>query len=374
MNESKVMLKKLFTEINAPIRRLFGSRRAAMFILIALVVYGTVPSFGHPGTHSNTKSSDAAQPAAKKAGVSSAVKKSSSRWGTNYFPNIPLISHAGKTLRFFDDLIKDKVVAINFIYTSCSDSCPLETARMAQVQRILGDRVGRDVFFYSISIDPERDTVEVLNKYAKKFNAGPGWTFFTGNKADIIVLRKKLGLYIEEIQKEDSIDHNLNLIIGNQKTGRWMKRSPFENPYFLAKQLGGWLHNWKLPEKNKKSYANAPKLRKLSLGEQLFRTRCSACHTIGVGETSVAADRQKSGPDLIDVTQEREQLWLQRWLANPEKMLAEKDPIALELYAKYKKVLMPNLRLNKLEITSLINYVDTESRRVKKTRAKKSRP
>ncbi len=99
---------------------------------------------------------------------------SGSPWGKNYFPNVPLVTHEGKKVRFFDDLIKDKVVMINFIYTSCPDTCPLETARLAQVEKILGDRVGRDVFMYSISIDPERDTPEVLKAYAQRYQAGAG--------------------------------------------------------------------------------------------------------------------------------------------------------------------------------------------------------
>ena len=85
-----------------------------------------------------------------------AARKGGERWGANYFPNVPLTNHEGKQVRFFDDLIKDKVVVINFIYTTCPDSCPLETARLVEVQRILGDRVGRDVFMYSITIDPYR--------------------------------------------------------------------------------------------------------------------------------------------------------------------------------------------------------------------------
>src|SRR5262245_27302386 len=71
------------------------------------------------------------------------------RWGADYFPNVELTTHEGKSVRFFDDLIAGKVVMINFIYTSCPDACPLETARLAEVQDVLGERVGRDVFFYS---------------------------------------------------------------------------------------------------------------------------------------------------------------------------------------------------------------------------------
>lgn len=291
-------------------------------------------------------------------------KKRTQRWGANYFPNIPLITHEGKAVRFFDDLIKDKVVVINFIYTTCPDSCPLETARLLEVQRILGDRVGKDVFMYSISIDPKTDTPEVLKKYTELYGIGPGWLFLTGDEDDIILLRKKFGLYIQEIQN-GTLDHNLSLIIGNQTTGRWMKSSPFENPYFLAKQIGSWLHNWKLPSKGDLDYANAPKLRDVTKGETLYRTRCAACHTIGGGDIREVAQR-RVGPDLLGVVQMRDRAWLARWIAEPEKMLREKDPIAMGMMAKYNNLPMPNMRLNNYEVDRLIEYMDKEGRRVEK--------
>jgi len=83
-------------------------------------------------------------------------------WGADYFPNVPLVNQDGVVVRFYDDLIKGKAVAVNLIYTHCTASCPLETAKMAQVQKLLGGRVGKDIFFYSISIDPKRDTPETL--------------------------------------------------------------------------------------------------------------------------------------------------------------------------------------------------------------------
>ena len=108
-----------------------------------------------------------------------------SRWGANYFPNLELTTQDGAKVHFYDDVLKGKIVAINLIYTHCQYSCPLETARLAQVQQILGDRVGKDIFFYSITLDPARDTPEVLKAYAEKYHAGPGWTFLTGKKEDI---------------------------------------------------------------------------------------------------------------------------------------------------------------------------------------------
>ncbi len=296
------------------------------------------------------------------------------RWGANYFPNVPLLTHEGETVHFFDDLIEGKVVVINFIYTSCTDACPLGTARFKTVQQILGDRVGHDVFMYSISIDPERDTPERLAEYAKRHRAGPGWTFLTGKESDIELVRKKLGLYIEGLVEER--DHNMSFVIGNQRTGQWMKRSPMDNPYFLADQIGTWLTNWKTPsELSKNDYAKAPLLQAPSMGENLFRTRCTICHTIGAGNLQhtvgggeiAEMDRHRAGPDLMHVTEKRDPAWLARWLANPEQMLAAKDPIVMELYSEWGEVLMPNLRLNEVEVNALIEYLDAESRRVQQS-------
>ena len=102
----------------------------------------------------------------------------STHWGENYFPNVELVTSQGEKVRFFDDLIKDKVVMINFIYSRCPDACPLETAKLSELYQILGDRVGKDVFMYSISVDPTFDTPEVLNKYMQTYQIEEGWEFF----------------------------------------------------------------------------------------------------------------------------------------------------------------------------------------------------
>lgn len=283
-----------------------------------------------------------------------------SPWGANYFPNVPLVTQDGKTVRFYDDLIKGKVVAINFIFTSCADSCPMETARLRQVTSLLGDRVGKDVFVYSISIDPKTDTPAVLKDYKARFQIdAPGWVFLTGDDADITLLRQKLGLYMPELA--GSTDHNLSLIVGNQSTGRWQKASPFENPYVLANHLGSVLHNWKTASVAPNDYANAPtKLRPISKGEQLFRTRCASCHVIGAQEVSAM---RPVGPDLLGVGQRRERAWLERWLKHPDQMIAEKDPIATAMLADY-KIPMPNLRLNDVEVAALLEHIDEESVRM----------
>lgn len=279
-------------------------------------------------------------------------------WGAEYFPNVPLITHEGQRVLFFDDLIKDKVVVINFIFTSCPDVCPLETARLREVQKILGERVGQDVFMYSISIDPKTDTPEVLKNYAENFEVDPGWLFLTGDEADITLLRKKLGLYLEG---ESALSqHSTSLLIGNQKTGRWMKGSPFENPYILATQIGSWLHGWKMPPQAKRDYADAPELRTISKGESLFRTRCTACHSIG----AQASAQRPIGPDLQGISDKRERAWLIRWIKEPDKMLEEKDPLAIALLKQWNNIPMPNLRLNDSEVEELLRYIESESRRL----------
>lgn len=274
-----------------------------------------------------------------------------SPWGSDYFPNVVLTNQDGKKLRFYDDLIKDKVVAINFIYTHCGDSCPVETANLKRVQALLGDRVGKDIFFYSISIDPKHDSPKALKQYAERFKIGTGWSFLTGTKADTKLLRQKLGLYNSEGEKKLS-DHNTNFIIGNESTGQWIKKTPFDEPRLLAHALGYTLSKNKIiPGGNYPSYSQAKPLPNISKAEELFQFRCSSCHSLG--------SENGLGPGLSGVTQMRERAWLKRWLKEPDKMLAEKDPIAIDLYNRYNKILMPNLRLSDGDVEGLLLFLES---------------
>ena len=226
-----------------------------------------------------------------------------------------------------------------------------------QVQEALGDRVGKEIFMYSITINPAHDTPAVLKEYAQKFQVGPGWQFLTGKESDINLLRKKLGLYEEG---EARTDHTMNLIVGNEATGQWKQRSTFDNPKILARVVGDELFNFSRPRNNETSYAQAPLTLKIDPGEDLFRRRCQVCHTVGGGDAL--------GPDLAGVADIRDRAWLTRWLQEPDKMLAEKDPVAATLYAKYKEVPMPNLRLSDRDTELLIAYLESESRRISNTR------
>jgi protein SCO1/2 len=270
--------------------------------------------------------------------------------GAEYFTNTTLTTQDGQKVHFYDDLLKGKIVAINLIYTNCEYSCPLETARLAQVQKLLGDRVGKDIFFYSISIDPVRDTPAALKAYAAKFHAGPGWTFLTGKKEDIDLLSKKLGLYSDpRLSGKDG--HTPHLLIGNEATGQWMRDSASDNPKFLANLIGNVMSSWRNASTAppKKSYSEATPIDLSNTGKYLFTKECAACHTIGHGD--------KIGPDLLGVTNVRDPVWLRRYIHEPDKMIAEKDPIAVELFSKYKEVRMPNLRVGDADMDALINFL-----------------
>jgi protein SCO1/2 len=274
------------------------------------------------------------------------------------FPDIELTTHEGKRVRFYEDLIEDKVVSINFIFTRCSDSCPAETAKLKAVYEKLGDRVGRDIFMYSISVDPEYDTPEALNDFAQKFKVGPGWLFLRAERQDVELLEKRFGLDLDEIS-ENPDDHNISLLLGNERTGQWIKRSPFDSPDVLARILGYRLFDGMVAQRGARSYTEVPELSRLSAGAFLFQTRCRSCHSI---DGSKGPGSEGLGPDLLGVTARRDRVWLERWIREPDKMIEERDPLALELYRQYRKLAMPNLRLDRAEVAELLEYMTQQDR------------
>lgn len=284
-------------------------------------------------------------------------------WGANYFPNVPLVNQDGKTVNFYDDLIKGKSIVLDMIYTHCVDSCPLETARLVQVQKMLADKVGKEIFFYSITIDPKRDTPKVLKQYAETYRVGPGWTFYTGKREDIDLIAKKLGLYSDP-DPNNRDGHQPGVLIGNEPTHQWMVDAATDNPRFMAIMIGDWLNTWK----NRKgapvlSYTNATVVQKD--GRYLFARHCAACHTIGHGN--------KIGPDLEGVADVRDPAWLARQIATPDEVLASRDPIATALFKKYKHVNMPNLRLDQDEVKVIIGFLKDPTQTAQSNDASKAK-
>jgi protein SCO1 len=151
------------------------------------------------------------------------------------FANVELRTHEGQAVRFYDDLLKDKTVLISFMYTSCTDRCPLTTMNLVQAQRLLGARVGRDLFLYSISVDPGHDTPAVLRDYTRQHGVGPGWLFLTGTPEDIRVLRRTFG---DDPSLEFSQSQHLNLLsYGIEPLERWTGFPSWTQPETLVRYL-----------------------------------------------------------------------------------------------------------------------------------------
>lgn len=164
------------------------------------------------------------------------------------FPNVPLISHEGKQVNFYDDLIKGKVVTVNFFYAKCDEICPLVSANLAKVQKILGDQVGRDIFMYSITLKPEEDNLDAIRAYRDSWHAGPGWSFFTGQSADIEKIRKGIGFtYPEAAIDKDKTQHIGNVRYGNEPLMLWAACPGVAHAPWIAESFTWMMH----PETNR---------------------------------------------------------------------------------------------------------------------------
>ena len=130
-------------------------------------------------------------------------------------PGFVLVDQRGHRLSLAD--LRGKVLALSFVFTSCSDTCPIVTAKLADIQRRLGSEFGRRVHFMSISVDPLTDTPERLRAYASKFNADiPGWSFLTGTPAQIEDVVRRFGAYARRAE-DGAVDHlNLTSLIDSQ--------------------------------------------------------------------------------------------------------------------------------------------------------------
>jgi len=154
------------------------------------------------------------------------------------FPNVVLTTHEHRTVRFYDDLVKGRIVVINFMFTRCRRACPVTVPHLVKVQALLGERVGRDIFLYSITLDPAVDTPAVLKAYAETIGARPGWTFLTGKEEAIKTLRWKLGVYDRNpIIDADRTQHSGLVVYGNDAIDRWAAISGLNTPETIARAV-----------------------------------------------------------------------------------------------------------------------------------------
>ena len=147
-----------------------------------------------------------------------AANRSAKSPAEKYFSDVELIDQDGRKLRFYSDVLKDKVVVINTFFTTCKSICPPLNRNFQKIQEALGDRLGKDAILISITVDPVTDTPTRLKEYSKLFKAQPGWLFLTGKKENVDWALYKLGQYVEAKD-----DHTSIVIIGNEPKGLWKK-------------------------------------------------------------------------------------------------------------------------------------------------------
>lgn len=166
--------------------------------------------------------------------------------GARRYTNIALKTHENKEVRFYDDLIRGKQAVINFMYADCDGACPIVTATMVKIYKALKPRMGKDLFFYSISVKPEDDDPAALKAYAEMHGANlPGWTFLTGNPYDIETLRFKLFRMNHPGIDSDYLSHAATFRIINDATNCWTTAEAFASMGTILRRI-----SWADPEKS----------------------------------------------------------------------------------------------------------------------------
>jgi len=220
-----------------------ASRRKLLGLLGMAPIAGGVLSMNAAGA-----TSTGTRPGARAAGntrapasdhtVSAMARK---RIQEQHLPNIPLLTQDGKQVRFYDDLIKGKIVTINFFFSRCKDVCPLVIANLVKVQKILGDQVGRDVFMYSFTLKPEEDTVDVLKRHMEMHGVKPGWTFLTGAPKDMELLRRSIGFTNPDPRLDQDVNQHIgNVRYGNEPLMLWAVCPGMAHANWLAESIG-WM-------------------------------------------------------------------------------------------------------------------------------------
>lgn len=209
-------------------------RRMLASVALATVLAGGVPT---PGVLAHDAHPQGAPPKDNGTAVLQAPKEKVPRRldegeQRRYFTDTRLLDQDGQEVRFYTDALRGKIVLISFIYTNCTDICPILMHNLSDVQASLGDRFGKDVFFVSISVDPEDDTPEELKKYAGRYEAKPGWTFLTGPKKDVDAVIRRFGEFHDDFE-----DHSMTFVLGDVKNARWSKMRGDQPPETVLPRL-----------------------------------------------------------------------------------------------------------------------------------------
>lgn len=150
--------------------------------------------------------------------------------------DLPLTDQDGRTVKFASEAVGEHVVAINFVYTSCTTLCPLTSATFKQVQSQLKSRLGKDVRLISMSLDPDTDTPARLKDYASRYKAGSGWLWLTGDPGRVKQVLTGLGTYSPDIQQ-----HPPQVLVGDGRSGHWTRFNTLPGPDRIRSTLEQYL-------------------------------------------------------------------------------------------------------------------------------------
>lgn len=154
------------------------------------------------------------------------------------FPNPLLTTHEGREVRFYDDLVRGRVVMVNFSYTQCKGSCPRSTRQLLAVQELLGERFGRDITLLTLSLDPENDTPEAMRRYVEAHEGRPGWIWLTGRRDDIEAIRRFVGFTEPDpVIDADRTQHTNLVLVGDDRTGRWAHTPALVRPELIVETV-----------------------------------------------------------------------------------------------------------------------------------------
>lgn len=168
-----------------------------------------------------------AAPEAEKAGPRAA-----------YFPNTLVQTHDGRSLRFYDDVVRGKIVVFNMMYAVCTGICPGNTANLRQVQQALGSRLGKDIFMVSMTLQPQFDTPQALMAYVKHYDIQPGWTFITGQPKEMDVIRRTLGFFNDDPKIDRDLANHTGMVrVGNERLDRWFMMPALSRPQQIARAI-----------------------------------------------------------------------------------------------------------------------------------------
>lgn len=165
-----------------------------------------------------------------------------------HFPNVPLYTHEGKRVMFYDDLVKNKIVTMNFFFARCDEVCPMVMANLSRVQERVAADLNKRLFMYSLTLKPEEDTVDAIREFREMHHARPGWTFLTGKPQDLEKVRKGIGFsYPNPVVDKDKTQHIGNVRYGNEPLMLWAACPGMAHADFIAESVSWMIH----PEQNR---------------------------------------------------------------------------------------------------------------------------